>query len=84
MDFIGQQQRRNQRVAFAVSLEPISHPSGEVDDVGRLVLLEDGLRGLHVSQVAVLAAKEHVFFVLLGLMMLYKHNVEEHAGSDDT
>lgn len=26
----------------------LAHPSGQVDDVGRLVLLKDGLCGLHV------------------------------------
>lgn len=46
----------------------LTHPSGEVDDVGRLVLFEDGLGGLHVPQVTVLAAEEHVLLVLLGLI----------------
>lgn len=45
----------------------LSYPSGEVDDVGWFVLFEDGLGGLHVPQVAVFAAQEHVLLVLLGL-----------------
>lgn len=44
-----------------------THPGGEVDDVGRLVLLEYSLGGLHVPQVAILAAEEDVLLVLLGL-----------------
>lgn len=45
----------------------LTYPSGEVDDVGRLVFFEDGLGGIHVPQVTVLAAEEYVLLVLLGL-----------------
>lgn len=45
----------------------VSYPGGEVDDVSRLVLLEDCFRRVHVPKVAVFAGQEHVLLLLHGL-----------------
>lgn len=55
----------------------VAHPGREVDDVRRLVLLEDELGRFHVPNVSVLAAKEDVLFLLLRLLVVKRERTKK-------